>query len=67
LKPAIGYIVDAIDRACRYANNAISLAGLDQDEQAQDAIVRTMDVIGEAVTWLQKVVPELIGVHPEVP
>jgi len=45
----------------------MSLAGLDQDEQAQDAIVRTMDVIGEAVTWLQKVVPELIGVHPEVP
>ena len=52
------HIASAIDRARRYAGHVVSLAGLEQDEQAQDAIVRTLAVVGEAVTWLQKVAPE---------
>ena len=61
------HIANAIDRARRYAGNAKSLAGLEQDEQAQDAIVRTLAIVGEAVTRLQKVAPEFIAAHPEVP
>ena len=61
------HIADAIDRARRYAGNVGSLAGLEQDELVQDAIVRTLAVIDEAVTQLQKVAPEFVTAHPEVP
>jgi uncharacterized protein with HEPN domain len=61
------HIVDAIDRARRYAGTVGNLAGLEQDLMVQDAIVRTLAVIGEAVTRLQKEAPEFITTHPEVP
>jgi uncharacterized protein with HEPN domain len=61
------HISDAIDRAHRYAGNVGSLARLEQDELFQDALVRTLAVIGEAVTQLQKVAPEFVAAHPEVP
>lgn len=61
------HILDAIDRARRYAGTVGNLAGLEQDRMVQDAIVRTLAVIGEAVTRLQKEAPEFITAHPEVP
>jgi uncharacterized protein with HEPN domain len=61
------HIVDAIDRASRYAVTVGSLAGLEQNQMVQDAIVRTLSVIGEAVTRLQKEAPEFVTGHPEVP
>jgi uncharacterized protein with HEPN domain len=61
------HIADAIDRARRYAGNVGSLAGLEQDQLVQDAIVRTLAVIGEAVTRLHKEAPEFVAAHPEVP
>ena len=61
------HIANAIDRARRYAGNVKTLEGLEQDEQAQDAIVRTLAIVGEAVARLQKVAPEFIAAHPEVP
>ncbi len=63
----LGHIVDAIDRATRYAVSVGSLAGLEQNQMVQDAIVRTLSVIGEAVTRLQKESPEFVTAHPEVP
>ena len=44
-----------------------SLAALEQDEQAQDAIVRTLTVIGEAAVRIQKAAPEFAAAHPELP
>lgn len=61
------HIVDAIDRAHRYAGTVGTLAGLEQNPMAQDAIVRTLAVIGEAVTRLQKEAPAFVLGHPEVP
>ena len=61
------HIANAIDRARRYAGNVKTLEGLQQDEQAQDAIVRTLAIVGEAVARLHKVAPEFIAAHPEVP
>jgi len=61
------HIVDAIDRARLYAKNVGNLAGLEQDQLVQDAIVRTLSVIGEAVTRLHKEAPEFVTDHPEVP
>jgi uncharacterized protein with HEPN domain len=61
------HIVDAIDRARRYADTVGSLAALEKNELTQDAIVRTLAVVGEAVTRLHKEAPEFIAAHPEVP
>jgi uncharacterized protein with HEPN domain len=61
------HIADAIDRATRYVGNLGSLAALEQDQQAQDAIVRTIAVIGEAASRIQKVAPAFVAAHPELP
>jgi uncharacterized protein with HEPN domain len=61
------HIADAIDRARRYAGTVGNLAGLEQDLMAQDAIVRTLAVIGEAVTRLQKEAPEFVTAHSALP
>lgn len=37
------------------------------DEKAQDAIVRTITVIGEASVRIQKAAPEFIATHPTIP
>lgn len=61
------HIAAAIERATRYATNAGTLEALESDEQAQDAIVRTIAVIGEAAAKIQKDAPEFTAAHPELP
>ena len=61
------HIADAIQRATRYVGNLKNLEALEKDEQAQDAIVRTIAVIGEAANRIQKVAPEFVAKHPELP
>ncbi len=61
------HIADAIERAIRYASNLQSLQALEQDELSQDAIVRTLTVIGEAAVRIQKQAPEFVTAHPELP
>ena len=61
------HIAGAIERAIRYTGSLESLAALEQDEQAQDAIVRTLTVIGEAAVRIQKAAPEFVAAHPELP
>lgn len=61
------HIVDAIERARRYAAQVGSLQGLEKDQQVQDAIVRTLAVIGEAANRVHKVAPDFVAAHPGVP
>jgi uncharacterized protein with HEPN domain len=61
------HIADAIERAIRYAANLQSLQALERDTLSQDAIVRTLTVIGEAAVRLQKEAPEFVAAHPELP
>ena len=61
------HIADAIERAIRYTERLGNLAALEQDELTQDAIVRTLAVIGEAAVRIQKAAPEFVIVHPGVP
>jgi uncharacterized protein with HEPN domain len=67
VKDYLEHIADAIERAIRYVGNLDSLAALEQDQQAQDAIVRTIVVIGEAANRIQKVSPQFVTAHPELP
>jgi uncharacterized protein with HEPN domain len=54
---------------CKRSNGTLhhALAALEQNEQAQDAIVRTLTVIGEAAVRIQKAAPEFVAAHPELP
>ena len=61
------HIADAIERAMRYIGGLADLAALEQDERAQDAVVRTITVIGEAAVRIQKEAPEFVATHPELP
>lgn len=61
------HIADAVTRAIRYTGSLESLEVLEQDEKAQDAIVRTLTVIGEAAVRIQKEAPEFVARHPELP
>lgn len=44
-----------------------SLAALEQNELAQDAIVQTLTVIGEAAVRIHKEAPQFVTEHPELP
>ena len=61
------HIADAIERVRRYAGRVKNLQGLEKDQLVQDAIVRALAVIGEAAGRMQKVAPEFVAAHPEVP
>jgi uncharacterized protein with HEPN domain len=61
------HIAEAIRRAMEYAQEIHSLEALEQNRQAQDAIVRNITVIGEAANQIQKAAPEFINRHPELP
>jgi uncharacterized protein with HEPN domain len=51
----------------RYIGSLDDLAALEQDEKAQDAIVRTPTVIGEAAVRIHKEALEFVSAHPELP
>jgi uncharacterized protein with HEPN domain len=61
------HIVSAIQRAMRYVGNLPSRQALEEDSLAQDAIVRTIAVVGEAATRIRKIAPEFEALHPEIP
>jgi len=61
------HIADAIERAMRYVGNLENLQALEENQQAQDAIVRTITVVGEAANRICKVAPDFVTNHPELP
>jgi uncharacterized protein with HEPN domain len=61
------HILQAVDRATRYLNGVAGPATLALDEQVQDAVVRNIEIIGEAAVRLQRVAPEVMASHPEIP
>jgi uncharacterized protein with HEPN domain len=42
-------------------------AAFEQNSLVQDAVVRNIEVIGEAVNHINRVAPEFIAQHPELP
>lgn len=62
----LGHIVQAIDRVHRYVDNMVALTFL-QDEKTQDAVIRNLEVIGEASNNIKKFHPDFVSQHPEVP
>lgn len=63
----LGHISEAIDRVTIYVRDCHDLTTFHQDIRTQDAVLRNIAIIGEAVAKIQKAAPEFIAAHPEVP
>lgn len=61
------HITEAIIRATGYLQYTDNFASFQQDQRSQDAVVRNIEIIGEAVTKIYKIAPDFIAEHPEIP
>ncbi len=61
------HIAEAIVRATAYLQPLPDLEAFRKDLQAQDAVLRNIEVIGEAVNKINSSQPEFIKQHPELP
>ncbi len=62
----LGHIVQAIDRINRYIE-ATDETAFSQDEMLQDAVVRNIEIIGEAARSIERSAPDYAALHAEVP
>ncbi len=61
------HIVQAIQRATRYIEPLGDAEALARNEQIQDAVVRNIEIIGEAAGRTQNAASSFIADHPELP
>jgi uncharacterized protein with HEPN domain len=61
------HIAEAIQRAMSYVQSVPSLEAFRTNQQVQDAVVRNIEVIGEAVNKINSAAPQFIQQHPELP
>lgn len=62
----LGHIREAIAKIQRYVND-LDHAGFLQNEEKQDAVIRNLEVIGEACGNILKHFPDFSGQFPGVP
>jgi uncharacterized protein with HEPN domain len=63
----LGHIAEAIQRAASYIQPLPDRHAFEQNRQVQDAVVRNIEIIGEAVNHINRAAPEFIARHPELP
>jgi uncharacterized protein with HEPN domain len=61
------HISGAIERATEYLRVFATLDAFKQQRRDQDAIIRNLEIIGEAARKIQKLAPEFLKAHPELP
>lgn len=61
------HIAEAIERATGYLQPLKDLEAFQKNQQVQDAVVRNIEVIGEAVNKIHKLAPDFSNRHPELP
>jgi uncharacterized protein with HEPN domain len=61
------HIVEAIERATSYLEPLHDFDAFQTNHQVQDAVVRNIEIIGEAVNKINSVAPEFIDRHPQLP
>ena len=61
------HIVEAIDRATGYLRPLQDVEALHRNQQVQDAVVRNIEIIGEAAGNIQKMDADFVLEHPELP
>jgi len=63
----LAHIVEAIERAKACLDGVPDAVALETKWMEQDAVIRSITVIGEAATKILQVDPDFVSLHPEVP
>jgi uncharacterized protein with HEPN domain len=63
----LGHIVKAIQRATRYVEPLAGADAVRQAEQIQDAVIRNLEIIGEAANRIMNADPGFVAAHPDLP
>jgi uncharacterized protein with HEPN domain len=61
------HILEAIARAASYLEPLPSREAFERNPQAQDAVIRNIEIIGEAANRIQRQAPEFVAAHSSVP
>ena len=61
------HIYDAIDRASAYVHDLPNAEAFENAFMARDAVVRNIEIVGEASTKILKADPRFVSLHPEIP
>lgn len=61
------HIAEAIDRATSYLRDVPDVEAFQGNPQVQDAVVRNIEIIGEAVSRINATAPDFLKQHPELP
>ena len=61
------HIAQALNRATTYLQHLDDFAPFEQDQRSQDAVLRNITIIGEAVSRIYRAAPNFIAEHPELP
>jgi len=62
----LGHMLDAIERIRQYTEDFTRAAFL-ADPKTQDAVIRNLEIVGEAARNIEKRFPEFAAQHAEVP
>ena len=62
----LGHILQAIERIDRYTAD-MDEVGFLNSELVQDAVIRNIEIIGEASNNIQRVAPEFAALHADIP
>jgi uncharacterized protein with HEPN domain len=61
------HIAEAIERAIGYLQPIPDLAAFRRNPQVQDAVVRNIEIIGEAVNKINSTAPDFLQQHADLP
>lgn len=66
LRDYLGHIVEACERVARYTED-LDQSGFVADELVQDAVIRNLEIVGEACRNIQRDCPDFAKAHSELP
>jgi uncharacterized protein with HEPN domain len=61
------HISEAIDDATAFLVDCPSVDALAQDKRSQYAVIRALEILGEAATHMQSATPAFVAAHPGIP
>ncbi|MBV8774979.1 MAG: DUF86 domain-containing protein [Deltaproteobacteria bacterium] len=67
IEDCLQHIAEAIHRITGYVQEIDDAAALERDDKTQAAVIRYIEVIGEAANRIQRQAPEFVTAHPSVP
>ena len=67
LEDYLDHLAEAVTRATGYVQTLQGIEDLEKNQLVQDAIIRNIEIIGEAVSIINRTAPDFIRQHPEIP